>query len=796
MPDRKEAALKLTSSEKCLKAGKAQESLTDSTAALEIFRSLGPDGVEALPDVLRTVIEGKRMLALQLDQELTEVQEFAEAEKSNFAKAGDKRGEAAMLISLAEIASSRCSRPFASGPLPDVKPLEEALHMLRDVGDKKLEGLALLAMSETYMMRPALVEAKSAADAALKVFEELGDSLNKAKALRAGGRCSMASGKVTAGEQAIQAAIATFRQQDARRLEAEEFIALSELLLNVGKAKAASCAAEQGMVLLKVLGASEVEEIAALIKVSDCMLALNKGRSALMRGREAARRCTGKRGEAMALQIVAAAELHLGKRTQSLATAKQGQEVATQSGDESLIARAIRDEAAALAVLNDHEEACRRLQEAASLAAKAGNLTLQAAIHRFAADVHINKGNFKEALSSAREAVEASERQGDKRNMARGLETVGTAQGVLVQFPQATTTAQECQELYQEVGDPLGEERALELMAKLRAAQGKMDGALEAGEERLAVVRESCGPDKEADALHQVGGLHFQAGNIALAERTVKEAKSVARKAGCHGILSEILVTLAHIYLEKSDLSGEIGGRSFLDLAARACADAVAAAGKVKMLRTWGQALLFRGRAMLRLGRRTEAWRSGVDSANRCQEAGDGPGLCRAYILCGEIRIENGDLSGAQEILAQAQDIAQQCNEDELSRQAEALLDRTKIKAPVAAQPIEDDSAGVVKEEVVVQAASSVAAAPAKQGLDPVVVRKTVMKLVADAIADDGELEVDSPFMEAGMDSLSSVSLTSMLAKEFGMAMSPSLVFDFPNVRALEEHLIQEHANQ
>ncbi|CAJ1340780.1 unnamed protein product [Effrenium voratum] len=43
--------------------------------------------------------------------------------------------------------------------------------------------------------------------------------------------------------------------------------------------------------------------------------------------------------------------------------------------------------------------------------------------------------------------------------------------------------------------------------------------------------------------------------------------------------------------------------------------------------------------------------------------------------------------------------------------------------------------------------------------------------------------------MEAGMDSLSSVSLTSMLSKEFGMALSPSLVFDFPNVRALEASL-------
>lgn len=56
-----------------------------------------------LPDVLRLVIDGKRMLAVQLQQvstdrtwketprnpaeELTEVQQFAEAEKNNFAQA-------------------------------------------------------------------------------------------------------------------------------------------------------------------------------------------------------------------------------------------------------------------------------------------------------------------------------------------------------------------------------------------------------------------------------------------------------------------------------------------------------------------------------------------------------------------------------------------------------------------------------------------------------------------------------------------------------------------------------------
>eukprot|EP00439_Symbiodinium_sp_Y106_P017019 s2270_g2.t1 len=250
---------------------------------------------------------------------------------------------------------------------------------------------------------------------------------------------------------------------------------------------------------------------------------------------------------------------------------------------------------------------------------------------------------------------------------------------------------------------------------------------------------------------------------------------------------------LGHIYLEKSDMTSEASSRYYLELAARACADAVAAAGKARMKRTWGQALLFRGRAMLRLGRRMEAWRSAVDSSNKCQEAGDGPGMCRALLLAGEIQIENNDLAMAQDILVQAQDVAELCNEEELGKRATALLERTKVKAPVAAaiqiEDVAEDAPAAATEAA--QAASSAAPA-APKGLDPVLVRKAVMRLVKDAIADDGELEVDSPFMEAGMDSLSSVALTSSLAKEFGFALSPSLVFDFPNVRALEAHLVEE----
>ncbi|CAE7947145.1 unnamed protein product, partial [Symbiodinium sp. KB8] len=55
----------------------------------------------------------------------------------------------------------------------------------------------------------------------------------------------------------------------------------------------ALAAAEQGLTLLKVLSnSSKVEEMAALIKVSDCLMAVGKGKTAVMRGQEAAQQCS------------------------------------------------------------------------------------------------------------------------------------------------------------------------------------------------------------------------------------------------------------------------------------------------------------------------------------------------------------------------------------------------------------------------------------------------------------------------------------------------------------------------
>merc|ERR1712176_1709346 len=98
--------------------------------------------------------------------------------------------------------------------------------------------------------------------------------------------------------------------------------------------------------------------------------------------------------------------------------------------------------------------------------------------------------------------------------------------------------------------------------------------------------------------------------------------------------------------------------------------------------------------------------------------------------------------------------------------------------APVAAAPA--------------AAASAVAAAPEKPQLDIKAVRAKVSDLVKNVLTDDDELEADSPFMEAGIDSLGSVQLVTDVGKAFQMPLAPSVVFDFPTVSLLADHLVAE----
>ncbi|CAE8617006.1 unnamed protein product, partial [Polarella glacialis] len=348
----------------------------------------------------------------------------------------------------------------------------QALEMFREVGDKRLAGLALLAQSEAHRRCWSLEDAKTSAESALLVFKELGDQLNQARALHSLSQSFVARAGFAAGAAKFQEAVELFRESGARRFEAEELQHLADALLLDGRPRAALLAAEQSLAIVKHLGEGKVAEAKAFLKVSESLLALNKGHAALKRAQEGA--SLGGEAEALALKVIVRCQLQLGKPKEALVAARAAQKVWSvqealqEVPDQELKVRAFQDEALALARLGDIADAARCLDDAASMADKADLLVVKASIHRGAAEMWLNAGGLKEALAAATAAEEAAERLGDRPGQASDLRDVATAHGIMGNLPQALTAAAESQKLFQEIGDTLGEARALELLANLR----------------------------------------------------------------------------------------------------------------------------------------------------------------------------------------------------------------------------------------------------------------------------------------------------------------------------------------
>merc|ERR1719221_2395874 len=95
-----------------------------------------------------------------------------------------------------------------------------------------------------------------------------------------------------------------------------------------------------------------------------------------------------------------------------------------------------------------------------------------------------------------------------------------------------------------------------------------------------------------------------------------------------------------------------------------------------------------------------------------------------------------------------------------------------------------------MRTEVDAAPAAASVEAVATKGLDPMIVRAKLKDMVKDLISSD-EVDVDTPLMDSGIDSLSSVQFRNDVAKEFNTQLPASLIFDYPNLGALGQYLIE-----
>merc|ERR1711933_574818 len=135
-------------------------------------------------------------------------------------------------------------------------------------------------------------------------------------------------------------------------------------------------------------------------------------------------------------------------------------------------------------------------------------------------------------------------------------------------------------------------------------------------------------------------------------------------------------------------------------------------------------------------------------------------GEARCLILLGNLQVIQGNQDKALDTLDKAMNTARNCGDTFSEYDAAQLIQVIQGRAQAQMAQFQQQMMPTVGEELAMfpqggagaeEAApvSSVAAEP--KGLDPAFVRKQLLAFTKDVIATDEDLELDSPFMEAGM---------------------------------------------
>ncbi|CAK8995192.1 Tetratricopeptide repeat protein 28 (TPR repeat protein 28) (TPR repeat-containing big gene cloned at Keio) [Durusdinium trenchii] len=745
-----------------------------------------------------------------------------------FKASRDRRGEAVMLLCLAEINHDKRGRKKRQEAL---ETAAEALRIFSEVQDRKFEALTLMVTAMAhykFFMYDAMLEDPEATRS-LDIAEELGDKFLTGRAQNLTGLALSSQRRIDDAMERGRAALAIWRELGMRRQEAIQTHAMAGWLLYSRWPKKALALAEQTLQSFREIGPAGIpsgakhrREAMCVYMIIEVMAELKQYKPAIKFAKSAFERfgelgC--QLGQGMVKDAMGRVYIVMDKPDKAIEAVDEAREIADRLGDKRWSAKLLFGVAQAHMKAKDTNEAIETLDKTIGLAQAAGDMQETSRLQQNLIDALLfRQRNPKAALRVAKEARTMAQKNGDKRAEAMAILREAMAQGSMGKKEDALKLAKQAQEFFQESYWPRGEAQCLHFMADLRGQAGDLDQALECAEERLAVLRGVHDLSMEANAMMQLAQLHMKDDNYQEAERLAQDAAALGKKDRNPRVQVDALLLLTQLNNTKVlDKLEDKSLKPVIDRAVRTVNEALQVAGKAENRSLRALVLFKRAETMVLAGRHQTGLRDVKEAAAifeaighrvfndervETEEMDHYQALGRCMLLSGNIKhalgqveqgeadVEKADLIakdigdhqladeaarseqgsvGAVEVVGgstswevvKAADVlsfrkALEEKKKEQERAAQAQIEQPQLVAPAPGQPA---AAAPVVE--------SVAAPPEQKGLDPVYVRKQLAAMVKDAIASDEELELDSPFMDAGMDSLSSVALMSMVAKDW-----------------------------
>ncbi|CAE8635505.1 unnamed protein product, partial [Polarella glacialis] len=506
----------------------------------------------------------------------------------------------------------------------------------------------------------------------------------------------------------------------------------------------------------------------------------------------------------------------------ALAAKAESTEAITVLREAIEIARSVEDRKAEASVLlriaGLELDPLRRLDDCRATAAEAQALFREVEHWRGEADVvelqlrlEIKEGSRQaENLADEWRALffDAGDRKGEAhcvKEAARMFCEAGFAQ-------EAESRAQEAQALYQEMEDQPGEASALLALAEVLATFGDVQRGVQAAEEALELSKLLEDPQGQAAAWSALAKVQMMDGGdpeeactaaekaVSLVKRALKGWATRRDEVKALQLLSEAGVAkLLKIADQNGDPDQEPDAaekallQTIFDKAMKAVELAVDHAMNMDDRRLQASTLhtLARGHLVCRsqVGA-TDAAREGLRLAREIHDRS----LEASFLMVNaEVHIADNYLGKADEEARAALAIFRDLRDSEGEEYAKSVLD-DMYGTTRGGQGTSAPDASKYEDSSKVQAASE-SSVVVNQGPTKEYIIESLQVLSKNVVGDD--VEIDSPLMEAGMDSLSSVEFRNQVRGLVpGVNLPASIVFDYPSLRSMTDFIHMKASEQ
>jgi acyl carrier protein len=375
---------------------------------------------------------------------------------------------------------------------------------------------------------------------------------------------------------------------------------------------------------------------------------------------------------------------------------------------------------------------------------------------------HMKNERNAEALKAATIAVDLFYDNEDKRGEAQALLAVSAAHIAMENYKMALWAVKSSLENYRELQDKSGHAEALHALASVHNHMGNPREALTVAYEGLGIYQSDLEDGHGMIKMYFViiDSYAMELEGVSQIERETKEryktniekALSAARKASklCTGL-------------------------SFDDLTEACTAHYLAT-------------------AYMLAGKYRDVVQASEEAVFLFKNAGEETGQVQAMATMGEALMAMKKITRAKSVLNEALKLAKDASYDQVMDNINALLTQINAQQTLAAAAVAMPTATAAGAA---QVGDSAAAGQAQMSSyvapTPEAISARVLEMVRDLSGEEG-LDEDTPFMDAGIDSLASVELRTNLQKAFGIQLPSTVMFNYPTKQSISEYIADEMA--